>query len=145
MIDFKRWFALPERLDRVYNVVCSVLAAIRERNEIQSDCIVIWGKTIPWHPPEDAKSPEATEVVFSLPVSVPPGTRATVVFQPQQMFKMTRWLLLGDGALQVTDVRVGQNTQLPCGYVMAGIAGRAGDGRFDIADVGNIVAFDVRC
>jgi hypothetical protein len=141
-IWLRHFLDMPENIVVIYN---TVLHRFRpEPAATQSnDCIVIWGKTVR-NPYRKNSSPEEKEVVFSLPVNVPKGSCMTVVFHPQQLFTMSRWLLLGTDTLQVTDVRVGQETQVPTSCVLAGLAGRAGEGSFLAADVGQIIGFDVR-
>lgn len=120
--------------------------------------LVIWGKLVPnevlgdpppWRKgkplmvrPRPAES--VRETVFCIPVpSVLPGTSTRVHHDVYCLFKMTRWLLIGEGA--VSNILIGQNLQgrIGSGPVLSGIAGRMGEGSFDTADVGVRITFEV--
>jgi hypothetical protein len=63
-------------------------------------------------------------------------------FQPQRLFKLQRWLLLGPAELRVKEVIVGNMCHTPPCFV-TGVAGRMGDGDFQIADVGTMIQFEI--
>lgn len=101
--------------------------------------IVIWGVWLLQD--SNSRTVRTVETVFS--IGVPSGTRVKVCHDVYRPFKMTRWLLLGEG--RVSDVLIGQNLQTAISgrVVLSGIAGRMGEGAFDTADVGVRISFEV--
>ncbi len=159
MKELRALWQLPEQMSRSFGVLHSNVDAlasyVRELTRSQESRplefqIVIWGKSIPHDLEVDAQGLDpvgkpvvVSESCFSLSGTAIAGTSQRLSFQPQRLFKMTRWLLLGPEQLRVRDVLVGHNVQAPVFTALAGISGRAGEGKFDTADVGNLVTFEV--
>jgi len=151
--QFKDWMSIPAKVEAKIDLLIMRVANLGDaisglRDQIDRTTlarssdgeIVIWGKTVNGFKNDEL---EWRDVVFSLRCNIVLGVRQRLVFQPQARFMMQRWLLLGDSTLRVSDVCVGHETCIPGSLAMAGIAGRAGDGTFPIAEIGTSIAFEV--
>lgn len=141
------WFRpVSEALVTIERAVRRLEDAIPRKSEQLEFQIVIWGISVSNESDgsdPSARDPSTRESCFSLSGVAVAGMLQRMSFQPQCLFKMKRWLLLGPDQLRVRDVMVGQNIQAPVFAALQGIAGRYGEGSFDAASVGNVVSFEV--